>query len=221
MSFNQVVMPHMYGEPGVRLGRVADQIAPNTRRFLLPSSRFEDMTVCEGSDGALLVTEGRPPAVHDFHVLLTQGVPSLKFGEDRSIMVPYGKGRSGIRAAKVGIALARELGLPVVFYHATWLNEGLQSDDPMDHMCDEARANMARLREMANDAQTQCRFVTVTESQADTINGGIVDAALEHDATLIVMAYGRGVRLNPFANLVADTSPVPILIVPSLREGAA
>ncbi len=133
----------------------------------------------------------------------------LKDDGDHCIFIPFGKGGAGQRAARYGLALAKVLEMPVVFYHTTYPREGTVSTDPAMHVCSEAIDVRKYIEELAK-AKT-VRFTTVIE-MAPTVEGGIVLSALNHNAALIVMSSGRQVLLGSYVDQVSKLGPVPLLV---------
>src|SRR3990167_8442671 len=202
----------LYGSVGERLMRVAQQMANGCWYFsVLPFVGLSQDLSCP--NGTLLVLD-KPSGRKDVHVLLSMGTHELKLGEDRCVLIPFGNGDSGLRAALIGIQMAKQLNLSVVFYHTTWRKPevvGLASEDGWNHICDKALANTESLRELATSVGVESRFFI--EIAAPTVKGGIIGAALRKRATMIVMARGSEIRTGSYVDQVAGCSPVPLFIV--------
>lgn len=130
----------------------------------------------------------------------------------RTVLVSFGHDWLNSRAADKGIQLAKKLGLTVTFYHTTYPREGVIADDAWHHMDGGAQDMLGRLLRQAH--REDVRAISVTET-AEEVATGIVHAALDHDASLIVMAYGRKVLKGSYVDQVASLGPVPLLVCAS------
>lgn len=132
------------------------------------------------------------------------------------ILVPFGNGISAMR----GFNLAAQLALAsnssdaaaekmsVLFYHTTWKNPSVKSEEPAQHMCPQAVAIRTLLEKAATDAGVP--FTTVIET-ADDVADGILHTALKHQARLIIMPQSKMVEVGDYCFRVIAKSPVPII----------
>jgi cation diffusion facilitator family transporter len=188
-----------FGVRGDHLRSVAAQIS---------DASSDALRVSDVPEGSLLVSCD-PVDRHDVDVLVTFEAPALKLEDGRCVFVPYGDGDSGLRAAKVAIELAVRFDLVVVFYHTTWPSDkAVESLNPKDHVCYEAKVRSAQLDLMAQAAGVQHRFVT---EMAKTVNGGITTAALRENAALIVMVRGDCVLSGSYVDQMSGGT-VPLYI---------
>ena len=207
MMYDRVLVPLLFGGRGDTLFKIGKQMAqiacPVVR--VVPSMvhrHLMDMST-------LFVTEVLPPELY-CDVLLPRGAKSLKFVQGHNIFVPFGSGRSGVRAARNAVSLAKALGLSVVFYHTAWRRPEIKSEDPFVHMTKEA---MAVGEEMRALAQHECvEYRTVIET-ADTVMAGVMRRALLERAALMVLIHGDEVRKGSYVDRLAKVSPVPLLVL--------
>lgn len=216
--FQHTLVRDLYGPVGDGLSRFA-------RRFgdAIPVCPTLVETV-EVQEQTLLVSD-RLPRRSDVHILLPQG--AVKFKVIRAatpkthvdhvvLLVPFGSGESGIQAMRLAMQVAEHFmmklryGTEILFYHTTWRKPGVESEDGLDHLVEDAREVEYELRLMAQSQHLTCH--TQIDIAAPTVPDGIIGCALRHDASLIVMARGNEVRLGSYVAQMAELSPVPLLI---------
>lgn len=130
------------------------------------------------------------------------------------LLLPFGNGPSGLRAADAAIAFARALAHPVApefrLYHTTWRDPALASDDPSAHMAEKTRDVLDQLTDRLKAAGFG--FETTLET-AETVVGGIARAALAQDADLVVMARGTRTSRGSYVSQLHERRCVPLLAV--------
>ena len=133
------------------------------------------------------------------------------------ILIPLGDGNSSIVAATRGIALAKHLGVEIIFWHSTWHNDHEESSDPKRHVCASAQKVIEcaeRLGKLSGVLSETCRVEC-----APTIVEGIIHTALWSGASLIVMGRGKRKRFGAYADRVrARNCPVPLLMLAQEEE---
>ncbi len=202
--YNRILVPMFYGAAGDGLDHIVRQFGEPS---LVCPTEVEGISV---NRQTLLVAPELPKRT-DVDVLLPMGATALKLTSNHCLLIPFGSGRSGVRAAQIGIPLAERMGLTVVFYHTAWRRSDVDSQNGWDHITPEARQISKELNRMAVGAglTNRSRFVVET---ADTVIDGMIRAALLHKAALIVMARGDEVRKGSYVDQLAVVSPVPLLI---------
>lgn len=125
------------------------------------------------------------------------------------ILVPFGNGISAMRGYNLAAQLALAAGeMSVLFYHTTWKNPSVKSEEPDQHMCPQAVAIRTLLEKAATEAGVP--FTTVIET-ADDVADGILHTALKHQARLIIMPQSKMVEVGDYCFRVIAKSPVPII----------
>lgn len=214
-DFSVVYTSMLYGPVGERLAFVSQQIVSKV------SPRFSAVSFvgsCEQlpcSDSALLVLD-KPCQRRDVHVLLPMESNKLKVEHGRCILIPFGSGDSSLLAAQVGVRLAADFRLRVIFYHTTWRKSGLESEDGWSHLSDGARSNANKLKELAMGwGLTHGVYIEIA---APTVKHGIIGAALRTQAAMIVVARGSEIRKGSYVDQLAVMSPVPLFIVADSKK---
>lgn len=161
---------------------------------------------------SLILVDRRP----DFHcpelytpVLIPLDEPGLRCRGQGSILLPFGDGRSALRAAQLAVPIAAKLAMKIVLYHTTWLEPDITSCDPADHASTGARQTQAELEAVVAAAGVACEVVI--EATDDTVEG-IVQCAMREQARLIVMARRLKPGIGCYVFRALKQSPVPLLI---------
>ncbi len=204
MQIGTVITALRCGEEGERLGEFAGRLAG----LLSADVRQPVNTDLEDNVDTLLITN-EPTHRDRAHVLMLFREDGLSAADGQCVMIPFGSRDSGIDAAELGIPFAKALGLPMVFYHTTWHEDGRESEDPRSHMCAGALDVQGTLTGMAHDVGVEFRFVTQT---ADDVYEGIVLVAMVERASLIVTSRGSSVRSGSYSDRL-HSGPTPLLIV--------
>jgi cation diffusion facilitator family transporter len=157
---------------------------------------------------SLIVDHALVSRIRDRHVLTPYDETTLNARADGPIVIPFGDGDSGRDAASAALELAARLGKSVVFYHTTWRAD-IDSDDPRDHLCPEAEAVLSYLEETAQQVGVQ--FKTKLEMASDVAEG-ILHAAVDEGASLIVLARGRKTKAGSYVDQVVEQSPFPTMV---------
>lgn len=154
-----------------------------------------------------------PPGVHLLLPLQEDG--SRQRNKLGPICLPFGSRDSGKRAAIVAFALAKQLEIEIVATHTTYRKDGVKGDDPQLHLIEAAHKRSLELiaQARANDVVLRFNF-----QLADEVPNCVMDAAIENDCSLIVMARGD-VLFGSNAERVAQCTHIPILIVDDERKG--
>ena len=155
-------------------------------------------------------------------VFAPQGQTSLFLPEKRNILLPFGNGAASRDTIVQGLWwIAKQLHLPngkVIFYHTTWPNSQVQSEEPLKHMHAEARAIWQLAIQTAEELRLPYEVVVET---AKTVIQSIIEEALLHDVGLIVMKRSgnalSGDHCEAVLKLTRDA--IPLLILPKTLPG--
>jgi hypothetical protein len=164
----------------------------------------------------LLVDDEVADKQDDCDVLVPFGETGLLARGNGPVLLPFGHGESPFEAARLALELAAALQLEVVFYHTTWTDPEVDSKDPLDHVCDAAKAVQARLEKMAAAASLQ--FRTIVEC-ADDVVEGLLHCAMREQACLIAMSRSFKTVSGCYVDHALVQSPAPLLI--AARKGGA
>jgi hypothetical protein len=140
------------------------------------------------------------------------------------ILVPFGDGNSGPASISFAIPLAKALSREIVFYHTTWRNEKVASNNAVDHLCAAAESQHELLKRQADQAGVAHRMAV---EMADDVVFGMLNCALNGDVrpdnpnpvNLIVMAHGVKTYKGSYARKALKESPTPLLVVGRSTEG--
>lgn len=161
--------------------------------------------------GALVVDTTLAQRRTDAWVVASQSEASVCARGQGPVCIPLGDGESGSHASFVGIPIARALGLPVVFYHTTWRNPAVASDEARAHMDPDAQLVLATAQQHAVAQRVSCHAVV---EMADGVAEGIVRAALRERCSLILTARGRGTGRGSYVDQLLVESPIPVWSAP-------
>lgn len=188
--------------------------------------------------GALAVDNFPNPKRSDISWVVPMDERGLNTRGKGPILVPFGNGISAMR----GYNLAAQLVLAanaavtavqadsaqvdtdaskqasVLFYHTTWKNPSVKSEEAAQHMCPQAVAIRNLLEKAAADAGVP--FTTVIQT-ADDVADGILHTALMHQARLIIMPQSKMVEVGDYCFRVIAKSPVPIIALAKSAVGGA
>jgi cation diffusion facilitator family transporter len=159
--------------------------------------------------GSIVVDHGLVAKRSDFNVLIPFDEPRLDERGNGPFLIPFGDSESDLDAADVGLPIAQKLGRPVIFYHTTWRNAEVTSDDAREHMCDGALAVLTALEAKATALAVE--FKTEVEMAPD-VTEGILHCAVKNAASLIVVDRGRRTLIGSYVNQLLDQSPIPTLV---------
>lgn len=192
-----------------RAAHVVAGTAPGARsRVRLMTDAVAQMEI---PAGALLVGNGLSAVRRDVSVLEPFDEPRVFGRGTGEVMIPLGAGQSGRRAFRVGIPLAARLGVPVLFWHATWKDPDIGTDFPDAHVSPAARRTITDAQDSA--AANAVTYRTVVET-ADAVVAGLSRCALAEHCALVVMARGRQTAAGHYGEtLLRRTLPVPLLMV--------
>lgn len=171
---------------------------------------FRDIDSMElGADDLLVADRCQPE--RRVAQLLPQCGGRVRLYDDLSrVMIPFGNGGAGALAAQRASGFINDLQLQPVLYHTTWREDGVDSDDPKDHMCEGARhALFAAKGYLYGLHETQSEVVIEC---ADHVADGLVEAALRLQCQMIIMAPGEQTGRGSYVQQVAEVSPIPLLI---------
>ncbi len=161
-----------------------------------------------------LVVSGEAACVGDADALDPKDERSLYAKGGHEALIPLGNGPSGLRAAVKGVPFAKRLGLSVAFYHTTWLNPEIASDDPASHVHATAAAVISEAQALAASLGVRSRVIVET---AETVAEGVCRAALRENCPLVVMARGKDTLRGSYVDQVLARTPVPTLVVGGVR----
>ncbi len=146
----------------------------------------------------------------DLLILTPAGETEIILSSDRCMMIPFGSRESGQFAARHALPIARQMRLPVLFYHTTWRNPSVAERQPNAHMDPGARAVLTEITEQASRHRVNSRVVV---EFADDVVYGIILAAIRERASVIATARGLEVERGSYAERLVRMSPVPVLTV--------
>lgn len=124
------------------------------------------------------------------------------------ILVPLGNGEAGRHAVRAGLPVAHALGLPVVFYHTTWRDPRVASDDPAAHVCGTARDVLLAAESEA--ARLGIPHRTALAMAEDVVEGTLA-RALADRCVLLIVARGLNTGRGSYVDLWLEKSPIPVL----------
>lgn len=224
MRHHSVYVEDRHGRVGDRLRAMADRVADSVEETIAPDAieTFDALPI-------VLVTTALPKR-RDLTVLLPQGqrrfrsLPALSAQHSPvyRVLVPIGNGPSGLRAFEEALSViefpSRVSAWELHCYHTTWRRDGVDSDDPKDHMDQGALDNLAAresiLRRRYMDSEVLFPVLKDhLEIQAPSVVDGIIRTALKIKAAVIVMARGDDLLLGSYVDQMVDVCPVPLLIV--------
>lgn len=136
----------------------------------------------------------------------------------KCLLIPFGNKETCLFAGRIGVMIAKQLGLDIVFYHTTWQVPGVESVDPLDHMDAQARHIQGSLQYQASVYEVNCRVVV---EMADTVVRGIAIAAVREQAAMIVTAKSTRVLRDSYAERLVRIGLVPVLTLGHTCEEVA
>jgi hypothetical protein len=148
------------------------------------------------------------------HQLFPFGEPALTRRFQGSLLAPFGNSESGYYTIDRAVPLAAALRLELLLYHTTWANPDIESLNPVDHMCEEAKVLLVYAQDLARQQKVPTR--TVVELAPDVVEG-LVRTALLQEVNLIVMAKDLNVLFGDYVSGVHARASVPLLVFG--REG--
>ncbi len=194
----------------LQMDRVKKLLAVNSEGLTVETRTYTTGTLPEFPKNSLLV---------DRHLAARRcGIPIMVPFEESGInsrssrgpiVIPFGDGLSGVRAGRLTLPLAHTLRRSVIFYHTSWREPGVTSEDPRDHMCTTARANMHELEHLASLHEVPA--TSVIEMTDDTAEG-ILQCTMRSRASLLVMARRLKPGIGCYVTRILEQSPVPLLI---------
>ncbi|MBI5153267.1 MAG: hypothetical protein HZA36_02300 [Parcubacteria group bacterium] len=93
----------------------------------------------------------------------------------KEILIPFGDGDSGVRAAEYGVILAKQIVYGLELWHTTWIDTTVSSDDMSLHMCEGAKDILLKLRRLCEEHGVLYRCVI---EGARDVSEGMVRATL-------------------------------------------
>ena len=173
------------------------------------SISFGDLTSSIELGNIIFVCESAADR-QDLITLVPFDEESLTKRGDGPVLIPLGDNGSGEYAAREGIEIAKALGLSVVFYHTTWREEDVDSDDPRDHMNTGARQVLEGAIARAEELEVLYKAVPQTDLG---VADGIVLAAGVHECSMILMARGTDTLKGSYVDQVLELSRIPVLVM--------
>ncbi|MBC7998378.1 MAG: cation diffusion facilitator family transporter [Leptolyngbya sp.] len=169
---------------------------------------YQSLAKIDFPAGAIVVDHELPRGRTDIHALSPYDEETLAARGQGPLLIPFGDGESGRDAAVVALPLAQALGCAVVFYHTTWRSES-DSTKAVDHLCEQAKLVLEDIESWADELGVP--FSTRVEMAPDVAEG-ILHAAVDEGASLIVLARGRRTKVGSYVNQVLEQSPAPTLV---------
>jgi nucleotide-binding universal stress UspA family protein len=126
-----------------------------------------------------------------------------------TILAPIDEIKENMISVKAGIALAKQIKGKVIFYHTTWREKGLKTEEAIKH-CDPRVVECIGIAEkIAMENKVEYEIIVEMEK---TIEAGIIKCAVRNQADLIVMTSSPAI-IGGQAELVLDNSMYPLLLV--------
>jgi len=162
----------------------------------------------ELTPGTLVVDRHLALTRDDLDCISPQLETSLLARGNGPLLIPFGDGWSAVHAASVALSMAKMLDLPVIFYHTSYRDARIESEDTQDHMCEGAVRTQRRLLELAAEFGVEHKLVT--EMAADVFEG-ILQCAMREGARLIVIPRSKKTTVGCYAERALKDSPIPTL----------
>ena len=125
------------------------------------------------------------------------------------IIVPVDEMKKNLVSTKTGIELAKQIKGKILFYHTTWRESGLKTEEPIKH-CDPRVIECIGIAEkLAMENKVEYEVIVEMEK---TIEAGIIKCAARNSADLIVMTSSPAL-IGGQAELVLDNSMYPVLLI--------
>ncbi len=231
IRFALLTMSH---SPASRLAKetglptITDQILTEIKVGLRRADCFPkqiDIIEYDGSSGAwsdllhpndLVVSNRHIAEITTHAVIMPQRETDIFRSGKESVLLSIGDDNLAQRTYRHGLHISKCL-LPkngwVTLYHTTWKDPRILSDDPFDHVSEQALRILNEAEGLGNDFEIAVhRMIRMDE----TVLHGIAEAALRSNAGLVVVARDRDVTIGDYAErlatLLADS--IPILILP-------
>lgn len=125
------------------------------------------------------------------------------------LCLPFGDRAETLKAADLGMPLAKTLDVGILAIHTTSPIEGNESSDPLDHLARGAREIKTGLE--ARSAQMDLELTCQTTLNAPDVVDFIIRSAFDNGCGIIVMARGNVLR-NGIADLTVRRSHIPVLV---------
>lgn len=163
--------------------------------------------------GGIVVDHGQTAEYEECDTLYPRLESGLFARGSGPIVVPFGDSLEAVPQAERACLLAKQLALPMVLYHTTWVDTGVTSKNPADHMCAAAIQVEQRLTQMAVGHGVEVK--SVIETASDVVEG-IVHCTMRESARLIVMSRSSKTTLGCYVEQALKQSPVPLLAIAAL-----
>ncbi len=203
-------------EEVTRIGSFVREIATgNIPREIV----FESLTggaITTMSEGSILVSNEYADSRRLFSVLAPRLETEVQIGPEWNICIPTSDNNKSLKTIEAGILLATVLDIGVIFYHTTWHKPGLESDDPQNHVCNEAKQVLDTAQEIAQKYRVPARSVVET---APSVPEGISRCAQREGCALIVMSRANTVGRGGYADETKKRTTVPILVLGPREAG--
>jgi len=125
--------------------------------------------------------------------------------KNSAILVPIDENLGG--EWKVAVALAKKISGKVIFYHTTWKDISIESDQAIDHCDPRVKKNILQIKNQINDVDYLFKI-----EMADSIHGGIICNATKYNVDLVIMRKSKSIIGGQDA-LVLNNSAFPLLII--------
>lgn len=180
------------------VGRLADLQKPD-QQFILVA------TQAQGAE-----SEPSLPKMPYSCLLYSMGEDGLRKPGPRSILLSIGAGSSSLRAAKVGIPLAKAIESEIVLVHATWREPSLPEDALAEHhMRADAKNILDHIVAQAKNQSVKTRTIV---GMPDSIPAFIAKTANDQDCCMVVLAVGRNVYAGGRIPQITRVCNVPVLV---------
>jgi len=199
--------PILCGVPGYDTEAI-NHLQKERLQYLFPGS--EPVSEIAIDPGMIVISNSIAEKRQPFTVIAPRYMTKFDPHGKKKIIVSLGDGPTGLAASQFAIWFAKRIGFSLVFWHTTWRDHTVTSDDPRDHMNHHAKIVLLKAQTMAEEANVPYEVDVRTISEA--IADGIVTAAYDHDCCLIVMKRGDAV-IGSHCDSTVERTPIPLMVV--------
>ena len=194
---------------------IEEQLGQNPGNFDYASSAAAKLLGINGEEVIFVSSESfettQAEAPQGAHLFLTQGENGTRtFGEKPRIAVPFGDGESALESMRLALLLIKKMQAgEIVLMHTTYPNQEVASDDPREHMKEEAQILETRLLSLAREAGVR---VETKVDMADDLVHFVIMTAIECECTFIIVAEGSPLA-GGYAEQIAVQANLPVLVI--------
>ncbi|MCX6778881.1 MAG: universal stress protein [Candidatus Magasanikbacteria bacterium] len=200
--------PNLCGVPGVDIETI-NRLQKERLDTLFPGSK--PVSQLEVDPGMIVISNSIAEKRQPYTVIAPRYMAEFDPHGKKKIIVSLGDGQAGLKATVFAIWFARRVGFSLVFWHTTWRDPTISSDNPQDHMNHQARLVLLKAQTLAEEAHVPYEIDIRSVSQA--IADGIVAAAYDNDCCLIVMKRGDSAVIGSHCDSTVERTPIPLMVV--------